>query len=270
MDSSASQPSGVVRTGLEVWTASAWRTSEALVFVGAAGIAVRAIAPHVKSKTEDPAVVVVDECGHFAVPILSGHLGGANDLADRKPPATIIAVFRMPAASPDAASVPTVQRTIFSAALGGEAARCGPSQPLADWTRRAFSQAGGLVFVGGAGLAVRASTAEETVLMALGLSTRQFCRLAHSSTAKTLLASGSRTALCLAPKILALGIGCRRGIGQAALEKAFHELLAVSGVQAGAGVTAASIAIVLPPPSRRVGGNGQRHGDAVPRPLFPI
>ena len=68
---------------LEEWTARAWSEAEALVFVGAAGIAVRAIAPHVKDKFADPAVVSVDEAGRFAVPLLSGHVGGANELALR-------------------------------------------------------------------------------------------------------------------------------------------------------------------------------------------
>ena len=64
------------------WAEKGFREADALVFCCAAGIAVRAIAPHVRSKTTDPAVVVVDELGRFAIPILSGHLGGANLLAE--------------------------------------------------------------------------------------------------------------------------------------------------------------------------------------------
>jgi len=67
--------------GLADWAAEQFAHADALIFVGAVGIAVRAIAPHCRNKAVDPAVVVLDECGHFAVPILSGHLGGANDLA---------------------------------------------------------------------------------------------------------------------------------------------------------------------------------------------
>lgn len=57
----------------------AW--ADAMVFVGSIGIAVREIAPHVKNKLVDPAVVSIDELGKFVVPLLSGHIGGANDLA---------------------------------------------------------------------------------------------------------------------------------------------------------------------------------------------
>lgn len=52
-----------------------------LILVGACGIAVRAIAPLIKHKKTDPAVVVIDAGGRFAVSLLSGHEGGANELA---------------------------------------------------------------------------------------------------------------------------------------------------------------------------------------------
>ena len=73
----------LTREGLSAseWTARAFSRSQGLIFVGAAGIAVRSIAPLLQHKSRDPAVVVVDEGGQFAIPILSGHLGGANDLA---------------------------------------------------------------------------------------------------------------------------------------------------------------------------------------------
>ncbi len=56
---------------------------DGVIFISSTGIAVRAIAPYIKSKTKDPAVVVVDCYGKFSISLLSGHLGGGNLLSTK-------------------------------------------------------------------------------------------------------------------------------------------------------------------------------------------
>jgi Cobalamin biosynthesis protein CbiG len=53
---------------------------KAVIFISSTGIAVRAIAEHIKAKDKDPAILVIDSSGNFVISLLSGHLGGANDL----------------------------------------------------------------------------------------------------------------------------------------------------------------------------------------------
>lgn len=60
-----------------------WDENEALVFIGALGICVREIAPFLKDKNTDPAVLNIDTGGQFVQPVVSGHLGGANKLAQK-------------------------------------------------------------------------------------------------------------------------------------------------------------------------------------------
>lgn len=63
------------------WTGKQFQRADGIIFIGAAGIAVRSVAPFLKDKMTDPAVVVMDELGNYAVSLLSGHVGGANRLA---------------------------------------------------------------------------------------------------------------------------------------------------------------------------------------------
>ena len=221
----AAYPGSVTRCGHEAgqpgladWTARQFAGSDALVFVGAVGIAVRAIAPHCQSKAQDPAVVVLDECGHFAVPILSGHLGGANDLA--RALAAVCGAVPVITTATDANGVFAVDewakhqnctvleperiKKVSGALLAGRTVRFASDWPIAG------SPPAGL--------------AEDAAAPELAL---------------TLCPAGD--ALHLVPRIGVLGVGCRRGTGADTLAEAFAAFCAQAGFAPQCIAAAASI-----------------------------
>lgn len=219
----AARPGSVARCGrggpgLADWTAEQFAQADALVFVGAVGIAVRAIAPHCRSKASDPAVVVVDECGRFAVPVLSGHLGGANALA-RQLAAACGAVPVITTAT-DANGLFAVDSwakrqgctVLETARIKHVSAALLAGQPVSFWS--AFPIAGQ------APEGVVPTPAQEAADFAL-----------------TLTPAGQ--ALHLIPHIGVLGIGCRRGTTAEQLETAFAAFCTAHSL-APQGITAAA------------------------------
>lgn len=82
MDGSFDQP-GIfaLKESVGAWTGRLFQEVDGFLYIGAAGIAVRAVAPYLRDKMTDPAVVVIDEQGKYAISLLAGHVGGANRLA---------------------------------------------------------------------------------------------------------------------------------------------------------------------------------------------
>ena len=70
-----------VYSNTDEWAKVQMSAKNELLFIGACGIAVRAIAPWVVNKLYDSPVLVMDELGTYVIPILSGHVGGANEIA---------------------------------------------------------------------------------------------------------------------------------------------------------------------------------------------
>jgi len=80
---SPSNPTRIYTGAMKDEIAAIFANYDQLIFFVSLGVVVRMIAPYMKSKDEDPGVLVVDDAGQFVIPVLSGHVGGANACAEQ-------------------------------------------------------------------------------------------------------------------------------------------------------------------------------------------
>ena len=196
-------------------------SSEILVFVGSCGIAVRKIAPFVHDKRTDPAVVCVDELGTFVIPLLSGHIGGANALAR-----TIAASLH---ATPVITTATDINRRFSVDTWATEAGCAISSMKLAKAVSAAILESdiplksdfpvvgnlpNGVIFGETGNLGIYLTATDKAPF---------------------------ENTLRLIPRRLHLGIGCRRGIEKEAVEKAVAQVFRENGLDFRAVRCAASI-----------------------------
>lgn len=184
--------------------ASAWPKREALICIMASGIVVRSIAPLLKAKEVDPAVIVVDEKGKYAISLLSGHLGGANQLAH------------------DVAAI-----------CQGEAIITTASDTLGHTALDLWAKENGLFITDKKTLTEKAAKLVNQGFLSI-YSDLVLIDLPHDLQPTTVKEQADiilshqkgmpQTALQVVPKILSLGSGCNRGTPRIEFEQALKEL----------------------------------------------
>lgn len=203
---------------LDAWTRQGFETAEGLIYVGAAGIAVRAIAPYVRGKAKDPAVVVVDETGRFAISLLSGHLGGANALAEQ--------VATLCGATP-VITTATDLHGVFAVDSWARMQGCVVENPKAIRTISARLLTGGTITIR-SDWKIDGELPEGVVLVD---DQDRDARQSLQVDVQLSLRPDSLTLLRVIPRIAVLGIGCRKGIGQEAVESVFRKVCAASNLR---------------------------------------
>ncbi len=225
----------VVFESLPEALAGCFRAGRPLVLIMAVGIAVRLLAPLLRDKQRDPAVVVMDEAGRFAIPLLSGHWGGANELASRLSGltggvaviTTATDVRGLPAidlAARELGAVPepfTLVRSFNAGLLRGEPAALFGADP-------------DVFTVPLGGLAVLPLTSLQAARD----------RYRHCAVLTHLAAHPDAPANCLylRPRNLYVGVGCRRGVAARRILAFLKEVLGRSNLALGSVAALASIA----------------------------
>lgn len=221
------EPEALRSGGLGKEAAKAFDSAGALVFISAVGIAVRCVAPLLKGKHLDPAVVVVDERGKHAISLLSGHMGGANALTAEVAKAT--GAVPVITTATDIWGLPSVEELAESLSLRIDDPKRIKAVNSAILERKK-------VFVVDAGRKRREEikgrfkgvfTCRKSFPGKLG--TGAACVLVSSST-EAVPAEYARRTLVLRPQEIVVGVGCCKGASKAMIKKALTGALASSGL----------------------------------------
>ena len=224
---------------------------QGMIFIGAAGIAVRTIAPFLKDKLHDPFVIVIDENGDYVIPILSGHVGRANEYA------RLIATFL------DAQAVITTATDV---------SHCFAADLFAQKNQYIIQNKEGIARVSSKTLAhetITVRTLDEIITLSFDGTVMKREPLWENQEATSDLISDSmkmmspktnfaasdfcdivispfiedrkKGALWLVPRCIVVGAGCRRGKETGAIEQTIQERLAACGIAKEAVCQIASI-----------------------------
>lgn len=211
-------------TRLAETMAHTWNAFAGHVFVGAAGIAVRAVAPHLRGKTQDPAVVVCDVSGRFVVSLVSGHLGGANALASVA--ARILGATEVITTASETTGTPALDLLARASglAIGNPEALARLQGAWLEGERLAlWDPAGWLRLPENARSLVIPADAPEAAAIWVGPETT------------------AASALRLHPPCLAIGVGCRRGVPGSHILTAINATLDAHGLSPKAAALVCSI-----------------------------
>jgi len=212
-------PTRLAGPGMEKMTrlaetmAQSWRAFAGHIFVGATGIAVRAIAPHLRTKTQDPAVVVCDPSGRFVISLVSGHLGGANALASAA--ARILGATEVITTASETTGTPAVDLLARESglAIGNPEALARTQGAWLEGQRLAlWDPEGWLRLPENARSLLTPTDAPEAAAIWVGPETT------------------AASALRLHPPCLAIGVGCRRGVPASPILKAITATLGAHGL----------------------------------------
>ncbi len=199
--------------------AEAFPRYDALIFFMAVGIAVRMIAPHLKSKLTDPAVLAIDEGGHYVISLLSGHVGGGNGLA--------LKAAECLGAEPVITTATDVNDLTAPDALASELGLRPVPKPMIQVMNGALLDGKAIGYAVDERLARRGFF--ETALSGRGIPFSEISA-SEAAAAKTLTvfiteeeALRSDRLLCLVPRRLIAGIGCRKGVSTDTVRRALAD-----------------------------------------------